>query len=131
MRKSARTKRLESVNLLDLRPVRTESWEEQDGRIVIVRTSPTGQRRRRPREWFRFWLSSRRIRLDEPGSRVWRLLDGNRTVAEVAQELRSEFGQEVEPAEERIGQMVRRLHDEELVGYPGWEEVEARGEKLS
>lgn len=130
MKKSSRSKRLEKVNLLDVRPVRTECWEEQDGRIVIVRSLPTGARRRRPREWFRFWLSTRRIRLDERGSLVWRLLDGNRTVAEVAAELRLEFGQEVEPAEERTGQLVRRLHDEELLGYPGWEEVTNTGEEL-
>lgn len=131
MKKSSRSKQLEKVNLLDVRPVRTESWEEQDGRIVIVRSLPSGDRRRRPREWFRFWFSTRRIRLDERGSLVWRLLDGNRTVAEVAAELRMEFGQEVEPAEERTGQLVRRLHDEELLGYPGWEEVATTGEELS
>lgn len=71
----------------------------------------------------RYWLAVPRIRLDERGSQVWRLLDGERTVAEVAEALRQEYGSDVEPAEDRAGQLVRALHREDLLVYPGWDDV--------
>ena len=123
MRKRRRLEALKNINLLELKPVRKETWEEDDGRVVVVRARPTGAGRRKIGEWFRFWLSSSRIRLDGPGSRVWLLLDGQHSVGEVADLLRMEFGEEVEPAEERAGEMVRSLHNEELVAYPGWDKI--------
>jgi len=71
----------------------------------------------------RYWLAVRRIRLDERGSYTWRLLDGERTVAELAEALRFEYGEQVEPAEDRAGQLIRMLHSEDLVGYPGWDKT--------
>ncbi len=123
MRRSRRLEALKNINLLELKPVRTETWEEDDGRIVVVRSRRTGTGIQKVKEWFRFWLSSSRIRLDGPGSCVWLLLDGQRSVGEVADLLRMEFGEEIEPAEERAGEMVRSLHNEELVAYPGWDEI--------
>ena len=49
-------------------------------------------------------------------------MDGTRTVQEIAQELRAEFGDEVEPAEERLAPLVRFLRQEDLVRYVGWDE---------
>ena len=31
------------------------------------------------------------------------------------------FGEEVEPAEERVGQLIRMLRRERLLAYPGWD----------
>jgi hypothetical protein len=49
-------------------------------------------------------------------------MDGEKTVAEMAEDLRQEYGEQVEPAEERAGQLVRMLHSEDLLAYPGWVE---------
>jgi hypothetical protein len=67
-------------------------------------------------------MSASRIKLDEVGSYVWLRLDGERTVAELAGELDAEFGEEVRPAEERLGYLVRLLRKEALVAYPGWDD---------
>lgn len=123
MRRRRRREALKSINLLELSPVRLETWTEDDGRVLIVRTPPSRSTRKRIRGWFRFWMSSRSIRLDQIGSRLWLLLDGKLSVGEVADHLRSEFGDEVEPAEERTGEMIRRLHSEFLVAYPGWDDI--------
>ena len=123
MNSRSSSEELGNVNLMDLRPVRAASWEEDDGKVVLVRTPPEGAKRRRLKEWLRFWLSCPRIRLDERSSRVWQLLDGERSVGEIVQQLRSEFGAEVEPAEPRVGELIRRLRDERLLAYPGWDEI--------
>lgn len=121
MRRSRRAKELEQINLLELTPVRLASWSEVGGRVVIERPKPEDAKQ--IREQLRYWLAVRRIRLDERGSLAWKLLDGTRSVADIAAALRDEFGEEVEPAEDRAGQLVRMLHREDLLAYPGWDEI--------
>jgi hypothetical protein len=117
-----RSSELESVNLLDLAPVRVAKWEDLSDCVVVLRPRP--KRRSIPPvwEWIRYLLSARRIRLDDIGSFVWDRLDGERKVVQVAHELREEFGPKVEPAEERVGRLIRMLRQEELVAYPGWDD---------
>jgi hypothetical protein len=117
-----RARELEQINLLELTPVRLASWSEVDGRVVIERPKPASAGK--VREQLRYWLAVRRIRLDERGSLAWRLLDGTKTVADVALALREEFGEQVEPAEDRAGHLVRMLHREDLLGYQGWDEIQ-------
>jgi hypothetical protein len=57
--------------------------------VVIERPRPEGSLGNR----LRYWLAVRRIRLDLRGSQVWRLLDGETTVAEVAKALRQVDGE--------------------------------------
>ena len=78
---------------------------------------------RAPLAWLSSRMSTKRVRLDEVGSLAWTLFDGRRTVAEVAAALRERFGDRVEPAEERLGTLVRQLHRGGMVGYLGREEI--------
>lgn len=119
-KRRSRAQRLAKVNLLGLSPVRKAPWTVVDGRVTIERPKPVD--RHHLGEWIRYWLAVSRVRLDERGSCVWQLLDGRHSVAEVAGELRREFGDAVEPAEERAGELVRMLRAEGLVAYPGWDE---------
>lgn len=116
---------LASVNLLELRPVRAAAWEEADGRVVVERPRPRARGLKAPVEWLSYLMSVRRIRLDPVCSHAWRQLDGSRTVEEVAARLRQEFGDAVEPAEERLGHLVRMMRDDGLLAYPGWDEAAA------
>ena len=118
-----KSKQLEDVNLLDMKPVRVAEWEEKGERVVVVRPKPSGGGLRVLLDRFFYSLSARKLRLDEIGSAGWRLLDGKRTVAEVAEELRREFGERAEPAEERLGHLVRVFRREDLVAYPGWDDT--------
>ena len=126
MKRRQKVQELESTNLLELMPVRQAAWSEVEGKVVIERTKPQGFGR--VREKLRYWLAIKRIRLDERGSLAWKLMDGSTSVAEVAQALRDEFGEAVEPAEERAGRLVRMLHKEDLLAYPGWDPVRAEQE---
>ena len=121
MRRRRKARELEQINLLELAPIRLATWSEVDGQVTIERPKPTGAGR--VGEKLRYWLAVRRIRLDERGSLAWSLLDGTKSVAQVADALRDEFGDEVEPAEDRAGQLIRMLHKEDLLAYPGWDEI--------
>ncbi len=106
----------ERENLLGRVPCREADWEERGGRVVIRRPAPVGRGLGALREGIRYVLGPPRIRLDEVGSRAWHLCDGSRTVGEVAELLRREFGERVEPVEERVGRLMEVLADEGLLG---------------
>jgi len=117
------TSDLSHVNLLGIAPVRLAAWEESEGRVTVTRPRPMVGGLRGLAELLSFWMSVRRIRLDEVGSFCWMLLDGQRTVGQVAAALRERFGEAVDPAEERVGQFVRVLRYQGMLGYPGWASI--------
>lgn len=97
------------VNLLDLVPEQAENFEvASDGHINILvpkyGKNPLGQ-----------WLATRlnrpyiRIKLDRIGSFVWQLCDGRATVREIARRAQAEFGEEIEPVYERLGEFMKQL----------------------
>jgi hypothetical protein len=124
--KPLRKEDLERVNLLDIAPVRLTESEEEKGRLVIIRPKPKRRGVTALLHWVQYWMAVPRIRLDDRGAFVWGLLDGRRTVGEIAQLARERFGDAIEPAEERVGRLMLMFRREDLVAYPGVDEVEIR-----
>lgn len=122
MWKRRRPDELEAVNLLELTPVRIAEWEEVGERVVVLRPVPTSHGLKRLLDLFLHALSARRLRLDDLGSYAWRMLDGRRTVGQVVDLMRERFGDSVEPAAQRLGQLIRAMHREGLVAYRGWDD---------
>lgn len=83
---------------------------------------------RSPIAWLRSKLSSKRVRLDEIGSFAWTLLDGKRSVGDVAAALQERFGERVEPAGERLGLLMLSLRRGGLIGYRGYDQVSGSAE---
>jgi hypothetical protein len=115
---------LTEVNLLEIAPTRCAEWEEADDRVIVIRPRPTSTGARLLLDRFLFELSAKRIRLDEIGSFVWRHLDGAHTVGDIATLLREEFGEQVDPAEERLAKLIWAFRREEFLMYPGWDETD-------
>ncbi len=59
------------------------------------------ERRLRPRPY--------RVRLDPVGSFIWKRCDGHTPVRAIGEALRGEFGQQVEPAEQRLVRFLQSL----------------------
>jgi hypothetical protein len=110
---------LAEVNLLDLTPERVAEWEDVGERVVIIRPLPKTRGIKRAIDRLLFEMSTRRIRLDELGSAAWHLMDGRRTVAAIADVLREQFGEAVEPAEERLATLMQYFHRQLFVEFPG------------
>ena len=119
-------RRLESVDVLELAPVRRAEWRDDGGRVVVDRPGPQGRGLRRLGGLLSSWMSPRQLRLDDRGSFVWHRLDGRRTVGEIAAELQREHPDD-EAVPERVGLFVRALRDQGLVAYPGWDDVQPPG----
>ncbi len=107
--------RQEPLNLLELVPHRLRDWERsEEGRVVILKPklgdNPIGR-----------WLMARmpqpyyRINLDDFGSHVWELCDGNTTVREIGKALRQRFGDSVEPVYDRLAIFFRQLERGRLI----------------
>ena len=100
---------------LQCRPRRLLEWKLDDqGRAVLLRPK-LGRNR-----WAR-WLASRlknphyHIRLDEMGTLVWKSCNGERALSDIALSLRAQFGESIEPAEDRLVAFVRTLYRSRLV----------------
>lgn len=99
-------------------PLRQLEWEEQeDGRIAVLRPKFGVNR-------FGRWLSPRvaknphvKMKLDDLGTSVWRLSDGNLTVREIGTALREQSGKELEDLNERL---PRFLFTMEKIGLIRW-----------
>ena len=122
MWKRRRVDELEDVNLLEVSPVRLADWIEKQGHVIVVRP-----KLKRPGplgliDHVLYLLSARRIRLDAFGSFAWLQLDGTRSVGQVVVLLREEFGDKVEPAEERVGHLIRVFRSQQFVAYPNWDQ---------
>ena len=119
---------LEGINLLDLKPVRLADWEEKEGRVVLIRPAPSSRGLRKLLDSVTGWMSPQKVRLDAVGSAGWRLLDGAHTTAEVAAVLREQFGEEIEPVEERLGEFIRMLRYQGFLAYPDWDPIPHTGQ---
>jgi len=68
--------------------------------------------------WF---LTPRRIHLDEIGSFAWRRLDGATKVRALAGVMCESFPDSCEQLEERLGQYLRAMRRLRLISFPGLE----------
>ena len=92
-----------SINYLDLIPVRAEGLEwytDYNGKVVL-KVKNTGFFNEIAQKFFDKPKYTK-VHLDEHGSFVWPLIDGEKTVMELAQLQKEHFGDEVEPLYPRI-----------------------------
>lgn len=55
------------------------------------------------------------IHMDEYGSAVWRMCDGQKNLITIGEELKKQFGEEVEPLYPRLVTYVRSLAERRLI----------------
>ncbi len=90
-------------NYLDLIPERAEglSWEKGEDNIIVLQTENTGLFNRMAQKLLRRPRFTN-VHMDKYGSFLWPLLDGEKTVKELAILQKEAFGEEVEPLYPRI-----------------------------
>ncbi len=96
--------------------VRRYEWREAEGGKVVVLRPRFGEGRLARRVADLFKVTDYRIRLDEIGTAVWKRCDGSTTAREIADELRIQFGDRVEPAEERLHRFVSQMLRARMIG---------------
>lgn len=105
-------------NYLDYIPVISgrNTWDVKENGRVVIHMVHRG---------FYAWLAQRffrrprvsHIELDEMGSFIFLLLDGVRTIGDIALLVKAEFGEKAEPLYDRLVQYMKILHNNGFIVY--------------
>lgn len=110
-------------NYLDFVPVPNpqNTWSEEGG-LVTIHMVHRGFYDRLAQKVFHTPPVSH-IQLDEYGSFLWQRIDGERSVGQLAQELREEYGEKAEPLYDRLVQYMQILRNNRFVLFRGKDKV--------
>lgn len=91
------------INYLDLIPVRSEElqWFTDRKERVVLKVENTGLFNKIAQKVFNKPQFTK-VHLDQQGTFIWPLIDGERTVADIAALVKDEFGEAAEPLYPRI-----------------------------
>jgi len=108
---------LDRTDFFTLIPHRSVEWEEaEDKRIVLLvpkfRSGPVAR-------WIQSWLPRPhiRVRLDEFGSFMWKCCDGSTSIESIAERMRQQFGERVEPVHNRLSMFMNKLTRGDLLTF--------------
>ena len=105
------------VNLLELIPDQNiQSEKTDDGFYVLLKPKYS-------HPWFVKNVLPRlknpyfKIKLDDIGSFIWTLCDGQKTVEEIGRKMKEKFGDRVEPLYERLGTYFQNLEKNKFITF--------------
>ena len=96
-------KKKQQKNYLDLVPEKAQElpWSKDEEGIVVLEVENTGVFNRIAQKLFNRPKYTK-VHMEKYGSFLWPLIDGQRTVMELADLQKAEFGEEVEPLYPRV-----------------------------
>lgn len=96
-------KKKQQKNYLDLVPEKAQElpWSKDEEGIIVLEVENTGVFNRIAQKLFKRPKYTK-VHMEKYGSFLWPLIDGNRSVMELADLLKAEFGEEVEPLYPRV-----------------------------
>jgi hypothetical protein len=110
-------KKLEGLNYLELTPYHLYEGEtEQSGFVSVLIPRFTNKALVR-------YLSPRlknphvKAKLDEFGSEVWILIDGQKNVEQIAKALKQKFGERVDPVHERLTKFLTQMYNYSFISF--------------
>ena len=98
------SKKKQSINYLDLIPQRAETlrWHTDEATgLITLEVENTGVFNTIAQKVFHKPRTTQ-VHLDETGSYLWPLIDGQKTVADLAECMKQQFGEKAEPLYPRI-----------------------------
>ena len=116
--------RKKNDNYLDLVPVMNpqNSWDQDGEGIVTIHMVHRGVYAAIAQKFFHTPRVSH-IRLDEYGNFLWREIDGQRTVGDLAQRMKEQFGQKAEPLYDRLVKYMQILRNNRFILFRGKDKV--------
>lgn len=115
-------KEITDINYLDLIPVRSEElgWYTDRKNCIVLKVENTGAFNRIAQKVFNKPQFTK-VHLDQQGTFIWPLIDGERTVADIALLVKAQFGEAAEPLYPRIikyFQIVESYHFIKFANMP-------------
>ena len=111
-------KQVVDENYLERKPVRNGSisWKQDDENKVTLEIENTGFFNTIAQKFFKKPKISY-VHLDKTGSFVWPLIDGKKSISELAADVDAEFGEEAHPLYERLAQFFRVLDSYKFISW--------------
>lgn len=108
----------QDINYLDKIPVHPEGipWTADENGIVTLEIENKGLFNKIAQKFFKRPKVSY-IHLDKTGSFVWPLIDGKKSISELAADVDAEFGEEAHPLYERLAQFFRVLDSYKFISW--------------
>lgn len=105
-------------NYLEFTPVRNEQlmWGSDDSGIVTIYIENRGVMKRITQLFFKKPKVSQ-VHLEKYGSFIWKKIDGNRNILEIANLADKEFGEELHPLYERISSYFNMLESADFISF--------------
>jgi len=105
-------------NLLDFIPAHNIDWEiNPDNKLIVLKKPKFENNFLKQHLLPRLSNPNFTIKLDEYGSKVWQNIDGQRNVLEIADQLKTLYGESVEPVYERVGKFIISLEKNKFIIY--------------
>ncbi len=110
-------KKKNDTNYLDKIPVHPDlKWSADENGIVTLEIENKGAMNKIAQKLFKKPKVSY-IHLDKTGSFVWPLIDGKRSIADLANDVDAHFGEEAHPLYERLAQFFRVLDSYKFINW--------------
>ena len=111
------------INYLDLIPVRAEElqWFTDRRDRIVLKVENTGLFNKIAQKVFNKPQFTK-VHLDQQGTFIWPLIDGKKTVADIAALVKEQFGEKAEPLYPRIVryfQIMESYHFVNFINKPG------------
>ena len=113
-------------NYLDFIPIINpqNDWSEDEEGVVTIHMVHRGFYAAIAQKFFHTPRVSL-IKLDEYGSFLWKELDGRRTVGQLAQRMKEQFGDKAEPLYDRLVHYMQILHNNKFILFQGKDRVKS------
>ena len=113
----------QSENYLDFVPLHNPAneWEVRDG-IVTIHVVYKGFYHTIAQKFFGTPRVSH-IDLEQYGSFLWQQMDGKKTVGQLAEAMKAQFGREADPLYLRLVKYVHTLHNNRFILFAGKDKV--------
>lgn len=123
-------KKKQKVNYLDLIPERAAglTWSKDEKGMVILEVENTGVFNRIAQKLFKRPKYTK-VHMEKYGSFLWPLIDGERTVMELADLQKAQFGEEVEPLYPRVVKYMQIMESYYFIRMKSNPAIHADGEE--
>jgi len=112
-----RKKILKKANTLDLTPIKLEHEEVIDSGLITI-VIPKFKNKLAVKYVMPNMKSGViNLKLDKFGSGVWENINGKNSVQKIIDKLVQEFGEEIQPAEERVSKFIFQLYEQRLISF--------------
>ena len=111
-------------NYLDFIPIMNpkNDWSQDEQGIVTIHMVHRGFYAAIAQRFFHTPRVSH-IKLDEYGSFLWKEIDGQRSVGQLAQRMKEQFGPEAEPLYNRLVKYMQILHNNHFILFLGKDRI--------